>query len=123
MSMSAHWEGVYRDKHETQTSWFRPHLDVSLRLIDALRLAPGTPLIDIGGGRATLVDDLLARGFADLTVLDIAEPALAGARARLAGAAANVRWLVADVLEAELPPRHFGMWHDRAVFHFLSDDD
>lgn len=118
-----HWQSVYRDKREAQTSWFRPHLDTSLRLIDALALAPDAPIIDIGGGRATLVDDLLARAFRDVTVLDIAEPALADARARLAAQATNVHWLVADVLTAELPARHYGLWHDRAVFHFLTDED
>ena len=116
-----HWRGVYRDKREAQTSWFRPHLDTSLRLIDGLGLAKQTPLIDVGGGRSTLVDDLLARGFCDVTVLDIAERALAEAQVRLSAAGRSVSWLAADVLAADFPAARFGLWHDRAAFHFLTD--
>jgi len=116
-----HWQTVYRDKSETQTSWFRAHLDASLRLIDDLSLPAAAPIIDVGGGRSTLVDDLLARGFADVTVLDIAESALAASRSRLGAAAAHVRWLAADVTVADLSSAHYGLWHDRAVFHFLVD--
>jgi len=120
-ALREHWQTVYRDKGEAQTSWFRAHLDESLRLIDALALAASTPIIDVGAGRSTLVDDLLARGFSQITALDIAEPALAAARARLGEQAARVHWLVTDVLEAEFAPAQFGLWHDRAVFHFLVD--
>lgn len=118
-----HWEAIYRDKAEAQTSWFRAHLDTSLRLIDGLALpAASTPAIDVGGGRSTLSDDLLARGFADITVLDIAQAALDASRRRLGGDAARVRWLATDIATAALPAAHFGLWHDRAVFHFLIDD-
>lgn len=116
-----HWQSVYREKSAAQTSWFRAHLDASLRLIDGLRLDLGAALIDVGAGRSTLVDDLLARGFNDLTLLDIAEPALAESRTRLGDDAARVRWVVADVLDAPLPDSHFDVWHDRAVFHFLTE--
>jgi SAM-dependent methyltransferase len=116
-----HWQTIYRDKGEAQTSWSRAHLDESLRLIDTLRLPASAAVIDVGAGRSTLVDDLLARGFADLTVLDLAPPALAATQARLGRAAARVQWLAADVLDAQLPAAHFGLWHDRAVFHFLID--
>jgi SAM-dependent methyltransferase len=119
-TLHEHWQTIYRDKGEAQTSWFRAHLDESLRLIDGLRLPQDAPLIDVGAGRSTLADDLLARGFTDITVLDIAEPALAASRARLGGNAARVRWLAADVLDAALPAAHFSLWHDRAVFHFLT---
>jgi len=122
-AVSAHWEDVYRDKHEAQTSWYRAHLDTSLRLIDALRLTPATPLVDVGGGRSTLVDDLLARGFSDLTVLDIAAPALEDSRQRLADSGKQVSWIVSDVTATEFPAARFGLWHDRAVFHFLTDAD
>ena len=117
-----HWQAIYRDKSEAQTSWFRAHLDESLRLIDALHLPAATPLIDVGGGRSTLADDLLARGFTEVTVLDIAESALAAMRARLGADVARVHWHVADITDAALPAAHFGMWHDRAVFHFLVDE-
>ena len=118
-----HWQSVYRDKAPAQTSWFREHLDASLRLLDGLHLPAATPVIDVGGGRATFVDDVLARGFFDVTVLDIAEPALRDARERLGPSAARVTWLVADIIEAQLALARFGLWHDRAVFHFLVDAD
>ena len=117
-----HWQAIYRDKSEAQTSWFRAHLDESLRLIDALHLPVATPVIDVGGGRSTLAEDLLARGFTNVTVLDIAESALAAMRARLGAEAARTHWRVADITEAELTAAHFGLWHDRAVFHFLIDE-
>lgn len=122
MDPQAHWEAVYRGKGERETSWFREHLDTSLALIDGLALDRATPVIDVGGGRSTLVDDLLARGYTDLSVLDLSESALAQARDRLGAAGATVAWHVADVMNAALPDAHYGLWHDRAVFHFLVDD-
>ena len=118
---NGHWQQVYAAKAETQTSWFRPHLDESLRLIDALRLPAEAPVIDVGAGRSTLVDDLLGRGFIDVTALDLSHAALAQSQARLGNAARKVRWIEADVLEAQLPPARFDLWHDRAVFHFLTE--
>ena len=115
-----HWESVYTTKAENQTSWFRPHLDESVRLIDGLKLQPTTPIIDIGGGRATLVDDLLSRGFTDLSVLDMSQAALDEAARRLGASGDSVRWLTADITRIELPDAHYGLWHDRAVFHFLT---
>jgi SAM-dependent methyltransferase len=117
-----HWQTVYQNKGESQTSWFRPHLDESLRLIDALALAPGTPIIDVGGGRSTLVDDLLARGFRDLTVLDLSPAALEASRVRLDANGDSVTWLAGDITATALPEARFGLWHDRAVFHFLTDE-
>ena len=116
-----HWQRIYREKGEQQTSWFRPHLDESLRRIDALPIGAGDAAIDVGAGRSTLVDDLLARGWRDLTVLDLAPAALAAARARLGADAAQVRWIAGDVAQADLPAAHYALWHDRAVFHFLTD--
>jgi SAM-dependent methyltransferase len=120
--MSAHWQDVYGNKAEDQTSWYRPHLDLSLEIIDGLGLAPLAPIIDVGGGRSTLVDDLIGAGYRHLTVLDLSEAALAQARSRLGRIAEGVRWIAGDVLEAELPDAHFALWHDRAVFHFFTDD-
>ena len=116
---TTHWQQVYDSKAEAQTSWFRPHLDESLRLIDALRLPVEAPVIDVGAGRSTLVDDLLERGFIDVTALDISHAALAQAQARLGNASRRVRWMEGNVLEAQLPPARFDLWHDRAAFHFL----
>jgi SAM-dependent methyltransferase len=120
--MSAHWETVYAGKAEGETSWFRPHLDLSLQLIDSLGLAPLAPIIDIGGGRSTLVDDLLARGYRDLTVLDLSATALAQARDRLGRAAEGIHWIAGDVLQADLPASRYSLWHDRAAFHFLTGE-
>ena len=116
-----HWDAVYREKDEAQTSWYRPHLVESLRLIDLRRLKPEAAVIDIGGGRATFVDDLLARGFRDVSVLDLSEVALAQARQRLDANAGRVQWIVGDVTEVALPAAHYGLWHDRAAFHFLTE--
>ncbi|MFC5740394.1 class I SAM-dependent methyltransferase [Dyella tabacisoli] len=118
---SAHWNAVYSEKGETQTSWFRPHLDESLRLIDSLALPPSASLLDVGGGRATLVDDLLARAFDDVSVLDLSDTALAEVRQRLGAHGAGVHWIVGDVTKLELPAARYALWHDRAVFHFLTE--
>jgi SAM-dependent methyltransferase len=123
MSRQAHWQEMYRDKSEQQTSWFRPHLDASLRWIDSLELPPDAPLIDVGGGRSTLVDDLLDRSFTDVTVLDLSDAALAQSRLRLGDQAASVHWLAGEITEVELPTAHYVLWHDRAVFHFLVEHD
>ena len=117
----AHWQSVYRDKSPLQTSWYRPHLDESLRLIAMLGLPAAAPIIDVGGGRATLVDDLLDRGFTDLTVLDLAEVALAESRQRLGRRGDAVHWLCGDATACVLPDARYLLWHDRAVFHFLTD--
>jgi SAM-dependent methyltransferase len=122
MRMQHHWQDIYATKGETQTSWFRPHLDTSLRLIDSLALPAGVAFIDVGAGRSTLVDDLLARGYRDVTALDISAAALAQSRRRMSLAGDLVRWINADVFGAPLPAGRFDVWHDRAVFHFLVDE-
>lgn len=121
MDTQAHWENVYRTRGERQVSWYRPRLDTSLALIDELPLDAGDPVIDVGCGRATLLDDWLARGRRDVTALDVSDAALAANRERLGADAGRVKWVVSDVLAAELPAAHYALWHDRAVFHFLVD--
>lgn len=116
-----HWVGVYSSKSVTDVSWFRPHLDVSLALIDKANLSTSARIIDVGGGASTLVDDLLARGFENITILDIAAEAMTASRARLGLLAERVTWIAADVTNADLPRLAFDLWHDRAVFHFLTD--
>ena len=115
-----HWETVYRTKAADAVSWYRPHLDTSLALIERALPDRAGALIDIGGGESTLVDDLLARGYRELTVLDISAAAIAVARQRLGDAADGVTWLASDIMQAALPARHFELWHDRALFHFLT---
>jgi SAM-dependent methyltransferase len=116
-----HWESVYERKDPRQVSWYRPHLEQSLRFIEGADLAKDAALIDVGGGASTLVDDLLERGYRDLTVLDVSARAIASAKSRLGARAADVHWLVADITEVDLRPAAYSFWHDRAVFHFLRD--
>lgn len=117
-----HWNQVYTSKPPTAVSWFQPHAKLSLELIR--RAAPDTdsPIIDVGGGASTLVDGLLDAGYTDVTVLDISAAALALARDRLGQRADRVKWIEADILSVALPPAGFAVWHDRAVFHFLTED-
>jgi ubiquinone/menaquinone biosynthesis C-methylase UbiE len=100
-------------------SWYRPHLDRSLALIESASPDRSARIIDIGGGESTLVDDLLVRGYRNLTILDVSQTALDVTRARLGEAGKTVQWLCADVTQVELPAHSFDVWHDRAVFHFL----
>lgn len=118
-----HWEAVYRTKASDAVSWYRPHLDTSLALLERAGGVAGRRIIDVGGGASTLVDDLLARGAAEVTVLDLADAALAIARARLGPRADAVRWIAGDLREAALPAAGVDLWHDRAVLHFLHDGE
>lgn len=122
MSEPSHWESVYKKKAPDEVSWYRPHLERSLRFIDAAGLPRNAAIIDVGGGASTLVDDLLERGYSDVTVLDLSAAAMARAQERLGERAKDVHWLTGDVTQVALPERRFDFWHDRAVFHFLTDD-
>lgn len=115
-----HWTQVYETRPADSVSWFQAEPAPSLAALDRLRLDPSSALIDVGGGASNLVDALLRRGWTDLTVLDIAQPALDAARGRLGQDAGKVHWEVADIT-AWQPKRHYDVWHDRAVFHFLTD--
>jgi len=115
-----HWERVYSTKAPDEVSWFRSHLETSLDLIQRAASDRSAAIIDVGGGASTLVDDLLARGYQNLTVLDISLASLEVARKRLGLAAPQVRWLHADVSQHSLPTQSYDVWHDRAVFHFLT---
>lgn len=116
----AHWEAVYRSKAADQVSWYRPHLDLSLALLKRFGPGPQAALIDVGGGASTLVDDLVAEGYTDITVLDLSAVALDVARQRLAAVAERIQWFAEDVRDAPLPAVRYDLWHDRAVFHFLT---
>ena len=120
-SLNRHWEGVYSTKAEDAVSWYQRHSSRSLSYI-AAAATPSSAIIDVGGGASTLVDDLLMRGYSDLSVLDIAGAGLAKARARLGARASKVNWIVADIRQWQ-PPRRYEIWHDRALFHFLSTDE
>jgi 2-polyprenyl-3-methyl-5-hydroxy-6-metoxy-1,4-benzoquinol methylase len=119
-SRKSHWETVYTTKSENEVSWFQENPAPSLEMIDLARPTSESAIVDIGGGASRLVDSLLDRGFNRVTVLDISEAALAGARTRLGDRASQVQWIVADVTKWH-PARTFDLWHDRAAFHFLTD--
>ena len=115
-----HWQDVYRQQPEQTVSWFQPRPELSLELIHGAGAQQSDPLIDVGGGTSRLVDHLLTEGFADVTVLDIAEAALHKTRTRLGAMAQRVQWIEADLTQWR-PGRKYRLWHDRAVFHFLTD--
>ena len=115
-----HWETVYTTKAENEVSWFQDNPALSLELIDLVRPAHDAAIVDVGGGASRLVDNLLARGFERVTVLDISQAALDVAKARLGRRASQVQWIAADVTKWR-PPETFDLWHDRAAFHFLVD--
>ncbi|WP_407155804.1 class I SAM-dependent methyltransferase [Bradyrhizobium sp. STM 3557] len=118
----AHWESVYSKKRENEVSWFEENPVLSLELFAQVGATAASPIIDIGGGASRLVDNLLQRGFEDITVLDLSETALESAKARLGRNAGRVRWIVADVTTWQ-PLQTYGIWHDRAAFHFLTNED
>ncbi len=119
MDAESHWENVYRTKAPDAVSWYRPHLDRSLALIESASPDRAASIIDVGGGESTLVDDLLIRGYRNLTILDVSATALDVTKLRLGEAGEKVSWLCSDITQADLPLRSFDLWHDRAVFHFL----
>jgi ubiquinone/menaquinone biosynthesis C-methylase UbiE len=121
MDQRGHWEHVYRTKRADEVSWFQQKPTMSLDFIRRINVDEATPFIDIGGGASSLVDNLVDNGYSDITVLDLSGTALAETQERLGGRAREVQWLEADVLRATLPERRFRFWHDRAVFHFLTD--
>lgn len=119
MERHEHWQAVYRTKGEAEVSWFQERPATSLDLIGRAAGGTGAAVLDVGGGASRLVDHLLAAGYGDLTVLDIAEAALAAAQARLGSLAGRVDWIAADITRWT-PLRQWDVWHDRAVFHFLT---
>ena len=120
MDAKTHWEEVYTSKAPDAVSWYRAHLETSLALIERAARACSTSIVDVGGGESTLVDDLLIRGYSDLTILDVSQTAVDFTKKRLGSAADRVKWIVADIAEVELLPGAYDLWHDRAVFHFLT---
>ena len=120
MDVKSHWEKIYTTKTPESVSWYRAHLETSLALVERAAESRSASIIDIGGGESTLVDDLLLRGYRNVTVLDVSQTAIDVTRKRLGSAAEQVRWLVGDVTEIELEPHAYDLWHDRAVFHFLT---
>ena len=116
-----HWETIHATKGDA-VSWYQPASTESARLIRASGLAPGASVLDVGAGASVLVDELLDLGYRP-TLLEIAESAFLRVRERLGGRARAVRFIVGDITEADLPEAAFDLWHDRAVFHFLTEPD
>ena len=120
-SRQAHWQNVYTKKGEKEVSWFQENPAPSLELIAQVGATADSAIIDIGGGAARLVDHLIDRGFQDVTVLDLSEAALTAAKERLGSLAARVHWIVADATAWE-QRKAYDVWHDRAAFHFLTEE-
>jgi len=123
MEGNEYWDKVYTAKATTAVSWYQEHAECSLSLLHNTGISRSAAIIDVGGGASTLVDDLLAEDYTDVTVLDISATALSAARKRLGALASKVHWLEADITKAELPRHRFDVWHDRAVFHFLTEPE
>lgn len=121
LDSQAHWAKVYATKAADDVSWYQEHPELSLALIQGTSVAPDAAIIDVGAGASTLVDHLVTAGYTDITLLDISSASLEIARARLGAAQANLTWLAADITTVALPQHHYDLWHDRAVFHFLTE--
>ena len=119
MDRKEHWERIYSAKAPVEVSWYQKDPALSLQLIQNCGLAKDAPIIDVGGGASVLVDRLLEQGYRRLAVLDISPTSLAYAQERLGDRARHVEWFTADVTEF-VAPHPFSLWHDRAVFHFLT---
>jgi len=120
METQAHWERIYGTKGPEETSWFQPHLQTSFDWISDATEHKSASIIDVGTGESTLIDDLLGAGYRDITVLDVAWTAIKKLQERLGSAAQSVNWLIGDVTKIALPVCVYDLWHDRAVFHFLT---
>lgn len=120
MQSKEHWEQVYSTKATNTVSWFQPHAEQSLSLIRNTGVPLSASIIDVGGGASTLVDDLLKGGYSKLTVLDLSAAALAVAIDRIGPQGGKVQWLEANITQVTLPVHTYDVWHDRAVFHFLT---
>lgn len=120
VARKAHWEQVYSTRRPHEVGWYQAYPDLSLKLIAGTGVGKEAAIIDVGGGASCLVDELLAAGYRDLSVLDISAAALAAVKSRLGDKAATVEWLESDITRFA-PPRQYQIWHDRAVFHFLTE--
>ncbi|HXG52256.1 MAG TPA: class I SAM-dependent methyltransferase [candidate division Zixibacteria bacterium] len=123
MSTKAHWERLYENTAPEKLGWYEPHLQTSLGWIRELGLDSSAPIIDVGGGASTLVDDLRQASYSAVTVVDLSAKALALAKARLGERADAVTWLEGDITAMDLPAGYYALWHDRAVFHCLTHPD
>jgi ubiquinone/menaquinone biosynthesis C-methylase UbiE len=114
-----HWENVYATKNDNEVSWYEENPTISLKLIAGLGLNTATTIIDVGGGNSNLIGELQKEGFSNLSVLDISVKALKRTKAKLGEKSKNINWVVSDILKFK-PTQQYEVWHDRAVFHFLT---
>ena len=120
MDPKSHWEAIYGKKRPEEVSWYQPEATLSLELIRAVASLESA-IVDVGGGASTLVDGLLRAGYRQLTILDLSVSAQNAAQRRLGASARMVSWREGDVLTTDLGVAPIDVWHDRAVFHFLTD--
>lgn len=122
MNNQEHWNDIYNRKKATDVTWFQPELKLSTKFIENLNLAPSAAIIDVGSGASTFPDSLLKIGFFDISVLDLSQNALKQSKVRLGEDASRINWLIGDVTSIKFN-RKYDLWHDRAVFHFLKDNE
>ena len=122
MDTKTHWKDIYQNKDSKQVSWFQEHAETSLKLITNNLSDKNARIIDIGAGASTLVDDLLNAGYRHIDVLDISNDALHIAQKRLGNKQTHINWHSANILDAKLATHQYDLWHDRAVFHFLTNE-
>ena len=123
MSNTRHWDEIYSNKLSDKVGWYTPHLITPLNWIEGLNLDPDEAIIDVGGGASTLVDDLLEKGHKNITILDLSKRAIQLTQKRLGNISSLVTWLQGDVTRLEFPNQYYRLWHDRAVFHFLTEPE
>jgi ubiquinone/menaquinone biosynthesis C-methylase UbiE len=122
MQSAPHWENIYSTKAIHDVSWFQKHARCSLDLIGRTQISPDARIIDVGSGASILISELIAGGYKNLTVLDISSAAIAAAQKQLGSAASGVQWIHCDVTKVKLSNHSYDLWHDRAAFHFLTEE-
>ena len=121
MSTKSHWEKIYTEKSPQEVSWTQETPVTSIEFFEDFKLNKTSPIIDIGGGESKFVDYLLEEGYQNISVLDISENAIKRAKDRLGKKSKNIEWIVCDINDFN-PKKKYALWHDRAVFHFLTSD-
>lgn len=123
MDRKSHWEKVYSSKSHKEVSWYTEHIESSLTLIERTGILKSASIIDIGGGASTLPDDLIKKGYGNISIVDISGSALEIAKSRLGEESKKITWIEDDILISNFNLQSFDVWHDRAVFHFLTDEN
>ena len=121
MSTKSHWEKIYSEKSPQEVSWTQETPETSIEFFNEFKLSKTSPIIDVGGGESKFVDFLLAEGYQNISVLDISENAIKRAKYRLGEKSKNIEWIVCDINDFN-PKKKYALWHDRAVFHFLTSN-